>query len=404
MNQQSYTKPYYFFFLVLPYGISIGFATVVLPYLLTQKGFTVAQAASIVAIGVSSNIWRFLWAPIADITLSLRKWYWIGVSACTATLLILCLIPYNTKQILLLTAIVFLSQVAATFVVLPLGGLMALRVAPTKKGRAGGWYQAGNLGGVGLGGGAGLWLANNYNLTVVGIVLCLLCIAVALVITQVADVKREKTSTLLLEIGVMGTELLRMIKVPILLFVLLLICMPIGTAGIANLWSAVANDWHASPNTIALVTGALSGVVSALGCVAGGWIADKKGVWWAYLGSGGLFALITLAMALLPYKSEFYIFGVLSYALCYGLINAAFSALALYATGTKLAATKYAMISSLANIPVVYITYIDGLVHDKYGSKYMLVVEAVVALVFVVVAVLVLQSLFAKKLVPKIIE
>lgn len=404
MNQQSYTKPYYFFFLVLPYGISIGFATVVLPYLLTQKGFTVAQSASIVAIGVSSNIWRFLWGPIADITLSLRKWYWIGVSACTATLLLLCFVPYDTKQIPLLTAIVFISQVAATFVVLPLGGLMAVRVEPSKKGRAGGWYQAGNLGGVGLGGGAGLWLANNYNLTVVGIVLCLLCIAVALVITQVADVKSESISTLKIEIGVMGRELLRMIKVPILLFVLLLICMPIGTAGIANLWSAVADDWHASPNTIALVTGALSGIISALGCVVGGWIADKWGIWWAYLGSGTVFAIITLAMAALPYVPVVYIGGVLTYAFLYGLINAAFSAVALYATGTKLAATKYSMISSLANIPVVYMIDVDGWVHDKYGSKYMLVVEAVVALVFVAVAFLVLQSLFAKKLVPKTIK
>ncbi len=404
MEQQLYTKPYYFFFLVLPYGISIGFATVVLPYLLVQKGFTVGQAASIVAVGVSSNVWRFLFGPIADITLSLKKWYWIGVIACTATLLILCLMPYSTKQIGLLTSVVFLSQVAATFVVLPIGGLMAIRIHPSKKGSVGGWYQAGNLGGVGLGGGVGLWLANNYNLTIVGIVLCALCVIVALVITQIKDVASKKNTTLLTEIGIMGKELVLMIKIPILLFVLLLVCMPIGTAGISNLWSAIASDWHVSPNTIALVTGVLSGVLSAVGCVVGGWWADKKGVWWAYLGAGGSFVIISITMAAFPYVPSVYVVGVLVYAFVYGLVNAAFSALALYGTGTRLAATKYAMISSLANIPVVYMIDTDGWVHDKYGSKAMLIVEALVALVFIIIAASVLQRLMAKKLVPAIID
>lgn len=404
MPQSSFTKPYYFFFLVLPYGISIGFATVVLPYILIQKGFTVAQAASIVAIGVSSNIWRFLWGPVADITLSLRKWYWIGVIACTATLLLLCFIPYNVKQIPLLTAIVFLSQVAATFVVLPLGGLMAIRVQPSKKGMAGGWYQAGNLGGVGLGGGAGLWLAGHYNLTLVGIALCAACILVALVITQIEDVTSKKDTTIAQELTVMGKEMLRMIKVPILLFVLLLLLMPIGTAGIANLWSAIAADWHTGSNTIALVTGALSGVISALGCVAGGYVADKWGVWWAYLGSGAMFCVLTIAMAAMPYQPYVYISGVLCYAFVYGLVNAAFSAMALYATGTKLAATKYAVISSMANIPVVFMIDADGWAHDKYGSKFMLIFEAVVAMVFIAIAVVVLQRLVAKKLVLKVID
>jgi hypothetical protein len=38
----------------------------------------------------------------------------------------------------------------------------------------------------------------------------------------------------------------------------------------SNLGSAVADDWHASADTVALVTGAVSGVVSAAGCLAGG--------------------------------------------------------------------------------------------------------------------------------------
>ena len=99
MNQQSFTKPFYIFFLVLPYGISIGFITVTLPFVLTNKGFSVAEVAGIVSLGLSANIWRFFWGPLADLTLSLKKWYWIGVTACVSTLLLLCFIPFKIQNI-----------------------------------------------------------------------------------------------------------------------------------------------------------------------------------------------------------------------------------------------------------------------------------------------------------------
>jgi len=42
------TSPAAFFFLVLPpYGISTGFASIALPFILTASGFSVAAAASI---------------------------------------------------------------------------------------------------------------------------------------------------------------------------------------------------------------------------------------------------------------------------------------------------------------------------------------------------------------------
>ena len=76
-----------FFCLVLPYGISGGFASGTVPFLLTQAGFPVALSASIVAIGISANVWRFLWGPVADLTFTLRRWYAIGLTACAVTLL-----------------------------------------------------------------------------------------------------------------------------------------------------------------------------------------------------------------------------------------------------------------------------------------------------------------------------
>src|SRR6266513_716192 len=93
MRKRESTAPITFFFLVLPYGISSGFVSITLPFILTRSGFSVAISASIVAIGVSANLWRFLWGPVADLTLTARRWYLIGLAMAAGTLLFLGLRP-----------------------------------------------------------------------------------------------------------------------------------------------------------------------------------------------------------------------------------------------------------------------------------------------------------------------
>lgn len=404
MEEKRFTNPFYIFFLVLPYGISSGFVSVTLPFLLTKNNFPVAMTAAIVSAGVASNVWRFLWAPVADLTLTLRKWYWIGVVACTSTLLWLCITPLTIKGEFLLIVIVFVSQVSATFVVLPVGGIMAHRIEETKKGMAAGWYQAGNLGGVGIGGGAGLWLATHYSLMVAGVVLCAASVVCALVVQLIKDVECNKENTIVHQTVLMGKDLLSMVRIPIVLFILIVFLMPMGTGAASNLFSAIAGDWKTDADTVALATGLLSGVVSAVGCVIGGWVADKWGVWIGYFGSVTIGALVALGMAGLPYLPIMYIGGVLFYAFGLGLVNASFSALTLYATGKKNAATKYALLSSLSNIPIVYMTEVDGWGHDKYGSKGMLVLESGLCLLFVVICLFFLKKMKERNLVLKSID
>jgi len=61
MVKRESTAPFLFFILDLPSGISSGFASITLPFILTEAGFFVAAAGYIVALGVSANLWRFLW-------------------------------------------------------------------------------------------------------------------------------------------------------------------------------------------------------------------------------------------------------------------------------------------------------------------------------------------------------
>src|SRR2546422_1059237 len=235
MRDRESTHPFVFFFLVLPYGISSGFVSITLPFVLTRVGFSVALAASIVAIGVSANLWRFLWGPVAGLTLTARRWYLLGLGASAA-------------------AIYFAS-----------------------------------------------------------------------------DVRIVSTETLGERMRILWRDILSMVRAAIPLFTIVLVCSPIGAGAMNNLWSAVAPDWNAAPDQVALVSGVLNGVVSAVGCVIGGWVADRVGRWWAYFGSGILIAMVAIIMAVAPRTPNAFTVGVLTYALACGMAYAAFSAIILLA-------------------------------------------------------------------------
>ncbi len=143
VTEKQYTHPITIFFLALPYGISFGFITVTLPFILEKNFFSVQSIAAISAIGISSNIWRFLWAPIIDIWLNKHTWHKVGVWLCSISLLSLVFIPLHVSYTKLIMLVVFISQIAATFVLAPIGGFMATVIKENKKGLASGFFQAG---------------------------------------------------------------------------------------------------------------------------------------------------------------------------------------------------------------------------------------------------------------------
>jgi PAT family beta-lactamase induction signal transducer AmpG len=392
MNSKPiFANPITILFLMLPFGISAGFVSVTLPFLLVQHGFSVAAAASITAVGLSSNIWRFLWAPLADLTLSLHKWYKIGLCMCVVSLFLLVFIPLDVAYSGILMGVVFISQVAATFVASPVCGFMAKAIEEDKKGRAAGYFQSGNLGGMGIGGGAGIWLASHISYEASCMLISLSMLLCVFALYFVPQIQSDKAQTLTQGFQSIVLGIKELFRSRLAIFTTVMILTPIGQAAASYVWSSVADDWHVPTDTVALVTGGLSGLASAIGCIIGGWVADKVGRWWAYFGSGALLALVTLIMSISPFTPLSYTSGVLWYALMGGFAYAAFSAILLFAIGKHLAATKYALLSSITNIAVVYMIAFDGWFHDKYGVKAMLLGETFLGISFVVVSLFALS-------------
>jgi MFS family permease len=156
------------------------------------------------------------------------------------------------------------------------------------------------------------------------------------------------------------------------------------------LWSAVAPAWGATPDHVAVATGAGFGLISAAGCVTGGWVVDRMGRWWVYFGAQVLMAGVAVGMAAAPRTPQIYTAGLLCYAFATGAGYAAFSAVLLHAIGQGAAATKGGILRSLGNVPVSYMTAVDGWAHDRWGAGGMLYTDALLGVAAIPVALVVL--------------
>jgi MFS family permease len=378
--------------LILPFGMMSGYLTVAIADLLKQAGVSVEVIGGLIAISIVPQTWKFLWAPVVDTTLGRKSWYMIGCALSASGMWAMGAFPATQAGLAALTAVVVVANVAVTFLGMAVESLMAYDAPDDKKGRASGWFQAGNLGGGGLGGGAGLWMAKNLPAPwMAGAVLALVCLlcSIALFFVEepvVAD-RYAKLSKRFLHVLV---DLWNTSKSRMGALALFLCFLPIGSGAASNLWAAVAVDWKASDKTVELVTGVLGGLVSAAGCVVGGWLCDRMNRKAAYVLYGILQALSAAAMAIAPHNETNFIVFTMLYAFITGLTYAGFSAVVLEAMGFGAAATKYNLFASLSNMPIAYMTSLDGWAHDRWNASTMLYAEALMGAVGLVLFLIVL--------------
>jgi len=374
-------------FLIVPFGAMGGYLSVAIGYQLTQAGVSVEQVAELVAVSYIPQTWKFLWAPVADTTLSRKTWYLLAGIISALGIFLTGAIPADERSLPLLYAAVLVSNVAVTFLAMASESLMIYNTPPELHGRAGGWFQAGNLGGNGLGGGAGLWLAQTlpepWMAAAALAAACALCGAALWFVPEPPPMARTGHYGRIL-VAVLK-DLWQVARTRAGILALLICFLPIGSGAASNLWAALADDWHASANTVALATGIFSGVVSALGCLVGGYGADRMDRKTAYLLYGLLMAMCTVAMALAPRTEAMYVVFTLSYAFIQGLTYAGFTAVVLETIGLGAAATKFNVYASLSNMPIAYMTLIDGGAHTRWGAAGLLNVEAAIGVLGMVV-------------------
>ena len=370
--------PIVFLILCLPFGAASGYLVVTLAYLLRQSGVGVADIAWLISLSFWPQVLKFLWAPIVDTTLTSKTWYVTAAAASGATLVGIGLYHPSPATFLLLTGLVVLNNIAISFLGMAAENLMAHATTDADKGRAGGWYQAGNLGGQGIGGGAALWIAQNTPIPwLPGFAMAALFIACcgALWFVNESDMGHRRLNYVA-SIGNVLRDVWDTGKSRVGLLALLICFLPIGSGAASGLWASISGDWHANADTVAMVNGVLGGVASIIGSLIGGYLSDRMNRQLGYSLFGIVLAAVTLAMLAAARSPAMFVVFTLAYAFVQGLNYASFSAVVLEAIGRGAAATKYNVYACLSNVPIMYMTAYEGAAYDKWHANGLLISDA----------------------------
>lgn len=367
--------PIVFTILYLPTGLALGYIGA-LGWLLTRAGASVEQVAALAAMPVLANTWRVVFAPLVDTTLSARTWFRLSVTAQAAILAALALLPLKTELLGLFTALCLASGVAGGASNMAVERFMALSTPPDAKGRAAGWNQAGALGGASIAGGGGIWLMQHVGHPwLAGAILALLCLAAQLPALWLEDPRRPpRTRGYVADLIDTFRDALSLIRTRQGFLASLLLVLPIGSGGL--LWPALAKSWNAGPDEVALITGLLTGLINFPAPVLGGWLCDRLDKKTAYALFGLALAAVALLAAAAPRTPATYMLAACAYTAAAGLACGGFVAVILEAVDRGAVATKFNLLLSLCNLPILLATLVDGWAATHLGPTGMLLTDA----------------------------
>jgi PAT family beta-lactamase induction signal transducer AmpG len=393
--------PFLYFILFLPFGGTSGFISVTIAHFAKQHGVMDGAIAALIATGTLPHTFKVLWAPVVDTLWTGKGWFMLSNLVSSLAIIAMGFVPVTSDNLGLLTAIVFVNGVATTFIGMCAEALMARLTPPEGRGAAAGWSQAGNVGGVFVGG-VGMLIAKQFaepwvTTTIIGVALLGCSSALLFVKEPPREVVRFVDS--MREFGRTMKEMVanwNAARITIIAVVLSL--LPIGSGGAQGMFVAMAGDWRASDELVAFANGLVTGVAAIFGSLLGGKLSDRMDRRAAYAVCGVLLALVAFGMALGPRTPWAYAVGVIAYNIGLGLCYATFTGFVLDIIGREAGATKYNVFASLANMPIFWMTRIDGQVAEQHGRTMMLWVDGLAGVAGAVVLLVIVFLMPRKKL------
>jgi MFS transporter, PAT family, beta-lactamase induction signal transducer AmpG len=371
--------PVVWLILYLPFGALGGFVSVALTFLATQHGLSIAEGALLNGASLLTQWLKWIWAPLVDISLSPKRWYVLSTGASALGILVMAAMPMSPETLGLLLAVIAVTSLINSVVGMAVESLIATSTPPDQVGRVSAWFQAGNLGGAGLGGGLGLLLITKLPQSwMSGAVLGTLFMACCMALSWAPEGTQAGPGKPMAAIKGVVVSLWQMLKTKSGLLSGILCILPIGTGAAQGVLTQakVAEHWGAGATEVGLVQGLVAGFVTAAGCFAGGWLCNRLYPRTAYATVGLVLALVAVSMALWPATVHAYVVWNLLYAFWVGLAYSAFTAFVLLSMGAGAAAAKYNVFASLSNFPLWWVGLLLGWVADRMGPTSMLLTEA----------------------------
>lgn len=359
---------------VAPMGFYFGFVSTAMPILLAAHGVSVEKISEVSAVGFSPSFWAFLLCPILDVRFSKKTYavFFAGVAAVCVALSSLL-----TANLMAFTAVLTVGCAAAVIFGNAHGGWMPDVIEGRHYSAVGGTTNIANLGAAG----AFAWVTVRLMRTIparpAAWLLALLVMAptvLLLFIPVPAKPMRGASETF----RSFFRDLYQVCRRPGCILGLVCFLSPTACFALTNLFSGMGADFHAPEARVTDINGPLVAIVCSIGCLLGIWFCSRylrRNVY-VVTGFGGAAAALGLIWS--PHTLAWYAAGVLAYNFFQGINYTAFSALSfeIVGPGNPLSSTQIALLTASANLPISYMTAIDGRFHTLYGLGGMLAVDA----------------------------
>ena len=289
-----------FMVLLMPFGLTSGFIAGALGPHLRAAGLSMGDVTAVTAATTLPHLIKFVWAPVVDLTLSRKAWYWIGAAVVAGAYFGLTAIPVH-GHVGLLTSLVIAQAVAASILGMALDSLLAHHTTPEQKGKAAGWFQAGNLTRAAIGGALGLWLIDHVDAWVAGSFMAASVLGCGVGLFWIEERGGRHGGALGPAVRGSLRDLWRVLSSRHGLIAVCLFAAPIGIGSLPL--AAAAADWHVSHQLIEIFNGWIGPPTVIVGCLVGGRLSDRMDRAFAYLVASMAIVVTTVAFAILPHTA-----------------------------------------------------------------------------------------------------
>jgi MFS transporter, PAT family, beta-lactamase induction signal transducer AmpG len=372
-------RPWLFAFLITPDAvISLGLVSGAITYLLRDEGVNPARAASIAALLALPHAIYFLWGPLTDFWMRRRTWLLLAALASAIAMVAAFHQPQLGSP--LAVALLFLSACFGVFVVAACGGILGTLHSELSRRRAGSFYQSGSL----AFGAIAVYILVTYSgrlsLSSLGWI-----VAAMIVLPSLAALAAPEQS-MIREHGLRQTRariwnefkstFLRWEAIP---YTLLVAC-PCCSGAMIGLLTQLARDYGVTGHQVAWVNGLAGALLTTAGALSASLIPIRIRAPIAFLLAGLVNAATLAIFALGPLRPATYFTGTVLFLFTIGAGYALFTGVALEFLGGsgKSGSSRYAIINSIGNVPVAYMTYLDGRGYALWGPRAMPAVDAII--------------------------
>lgn len=366
--------------LIAPYGVLLQGIVQggVLGYLLSRQGAGSATQAHLIGLLSLPTSLYFLWSPLTDFLM--RRRTWLLVSALIAALLMWLSLEQPRLSSTGAVTLVLLAACCSQLIVSSVGGMMGALHSERTRRTASSLLQAGAMGFGALSAWVLIYLSARSSRESLALMAAALIAIPALAVfaapRQMHITGGTFRATMERIWGEFRSTFFRWEALPYAA------CMtfPMGSGAAIGLLPGVARQYGVDGDHVAWINGLLGGILIAGGAGAMSLIRGRIRAPVLYMIVALVNCLCLSVLWLGPMRQATYYTGTLLYLCTVGCCYAMFTTVVLEFLGDsgKSGSTRYSIINSLGNIPVLYMLQVDGWGGERWGGRGLAGVEAVV--------------------------